>query len=490
MPRSTVAAVAVVDAPSPFVFHSSVEDTGDSLRHHCGVVGISSDTEINVPELLFYGLFSLQHRGQESAGLAYHRYGRIKSYRSVGMVTNALSHYLTDEHPSRVGIGHVRYSTKGTNKLANAQPIVVTCSKGEVALAHNGNISNSEALQRELVDEGSIFQSTSDTELLLHLVARSRQPTFREALIECLARIEGAYCFLLMHEQKLYAVRDPHGFRPLVIGTKEGQVFVASETCALEMFQARDIREIAPGEMVTVEGGRITSEMLPLPKPEQRAHCIFELIYFARPDSTVYARSVHMARKKMGEMLARSDDVKADIVIAVPDSGNSAALGYSAASRIPLEHGLTRNHYMGRTFIQPTAAMRESGVRMKLHPVREAIAGKKVIVVDDSLVRGTTARQIVKLLRDGGAREVHLRLSSPPIRYPCFYGIDIPTREELISNRLDPEGIAEEIDADSVRFLSLEDLRECVAGPENFCTACFSGRYPVPVRDAPVSRKS
>ena len=210
-------------------------------------MGISSDTEINLPELLFYGLFSLQHRGQESAGLAYHRYGRIKSYRSVGMVTNALSHYLTDEHPSRVGIGHVRYSTKGTNKLANAQPIVVSCSKGEVALAHNGNISNSEALQRELVDEGSIFQSTSDTELLLHLVARSRQPTFREALIECLARIEGAYSFLLMHGQKLYAVRDPHGFRPLVMGTKEGQVFVASETCALEMFQARDIREIAPG---------------------------------------------------------------------------------------------------------------------------------------------------------------------------------------------------------------------------------------------------
>jgi len=453
-------------------------------------VGISSEREINIPELLFYGLFSLQHRGQESAGLAYHRQGRIKSYRSVGMVTSALSHYLSDEHPSRLGIGHVRYSTQGTNKLENAQPIVVSCSKGEIALAHNGNISNSEELQKKLVDEGSIFQSTSDTELLLHLIARSRQPTFRDALIECLTHIEGAWCFLLMHDEKLYAVRDPHGFRPLVMGVREGQVLIASETCALDMFQARDIREIAPGEMVTVEGTRISSEMLPLPKPDRRAHCIFELIYFARPDSTVYARSVHMARKKMGEMLARSDEVKADIVIAVPDSGNSAALGYSSASGIPLEQGLTRNHYMGRTFIQPTTAMRESGVRMKLHPIREAITGKRVIVVDDSLVRGTTARQIVRLLREAGAREVHLRLSSPPVRFPCFYGIDIPTREELISNRLDPAGIAKEIDADSVRFLSLELLRECVSGPENYCHACFSGMYPVPVRDAPVSRKS
>ena len=467
-----------------------MEDEGDSLRHHCGVVGISSEREINIPELLFYGLFSLQHRGQESAGLAYHRQGRIKSYRSVGMVTSALSHYLSDEHPSRLGIGHVRYSTQGTNKLENAQPIVVSCSKGEIALAHNGNISNSEKLQKKLVDEGSIFQSTSDTELLLHLIARSRQPTFRDALIECLMHIEGAWCFLLMHDEKLYAVRDPHGFRPLVMGIREGQVLIASETCALDMFQARDIREIAPGEMVTVEGTRISSEMLPLPKPDRRAHCIFELIYFARPDSTVYARSVHMARKKMGEMLARSDEVKADIVIAVPDSGNSAALGYSSASGIPLEQGLTRNHYMGRTFIQPTTAMRESGVRMKLHPIREAITGKRVIVVDDSLVRGTTARQIVRLLREAGAREVHLRLSSPPVRFPCFYGIDIPTREELISNRLDPAGIAKEIDADSVRFLSLELLRECVSGPENYCHACFSGMYPVPVRDAPVSRKS
>jgi amidophosphoribosyltransferase len=402
----------------------------------------------------------------------------------------------------------VSYSTHGTNKLENAQPIVVSCSKGEISLAHNGNISNSELLQQRLISEGSIFQSTTDTELLLHMIARSRQASFRDALVECLGLIEGAYCFLLMHDDKLYAVRDPFGFRPLVMGSRDGQVMFASETCALAMFQAGDIREVEPGEMVIVEGSRITSERLPAPREPprspnpgrqrnppstavrpRRAHCIFELIYFARPDSEVFGRTVHMARKKMGEMLARSDTVHADIVIAVPDSGTSAALGYSHASGIPLEQGLTRNHYMGRTFIQPTPAMREAGVRMKLHPVREAIAGKRIVVIDDSLVRGTTSRQIVKLLRDAGAREVHLRLCSPPVRYPCFYGIDIPTHEELISNRLDPDGIAREIEADSVQFLSMDALRQCVTNPEDFCYACFSGEYPTPVRDAPVSKK-
>jgi amidophosphoribosyltransferase len=442
-----------------------------------------------MPELLFYGLFSLQHRGQESAGIAYHRHGSIRSYRSVGMVTNALSHYLAEEHPSRVGIGHVRYSTQGINKLENAQPIVVSCSKGEISLAHNGNISNSGELQRRLVAEGSIFQSTSDTELLLHLIARSRRATFHDALRESLGLLEGAYSFLMMHDDQLYAVRDSYGFRPLVMGRREGQVIFASETCALEMYQARDIREVEPGEMVVVEGARVSSETLPPPKEPRRAHCVFELIYFARPDSVIFGQSVHMSRRRMGEALARGDDVEADIVIPVPDSGNSAALGYSRASGIPLEHGLTRNHYMGRTFIQPTTAMREAGVRMKLHPVREAIQGKRVVVIDDSLVRGTTSRQIVRLLRDGGAREVHLRLCSPPVRHPCYYGIDIPTPEELISNRLDPAGIAREIEADTVRFLPMDALRACLPAPEDFCYACFSGSYPTRIKDSPGSRK-
>jgi amidophosphoribosyltransferase len=452
-------------------------------------VGISSDHELNIPEQLFYGLFSLQHRGQESAGIAYTRHGAIRSYRDVGMVTSALSHYLAEDHPSRMGIGHVRYSTHGTNKLENAQPIVVSCNKGEISLAHNGNISNSEVLQAGLIAEGSIFQSTTDTELLLHMIARSPRRDFREALVECLGRIEGAYCFLLMHGGTLVAVRDPHGFRPLVMGRRDGQVLFASETCALDMYEAREVREVAPGEIVTVEGSRAASAMLPVPLPARRAHCIFELIYFARPDSEVFGYSVHMARRRMGERLAAADPVRADVVTAVPDSGTSAALGYAAASGVPLEMGLTRNHYMGRTFIQPTAALRRNSVRMKLHPVREAIAGRRVTVIDDSLVRGTTSRQMVKLLRDAGAREVHLRLSSPPLRWPCFFGIDIPTREELISNRLDPDGIAREIGADTVTFLPIDALRECVDTPDDFCTACFSGEYPCPVRDAPVARK-
>jgi amidophosphoribosyltransferase len=470
------------------VFHTCVRDRRESLRHHCGIVGISADKEVNVPELLFYGLFSLQHRGQESAGIAYRRYDRTISYRGVGMVASSLSHYLGESHPSRAGIGHVRYSTHGTNKLENAQPIVISCNKGEVALAHNGNISNSEQLQQRLIGEGSIFQSSTDTELLLHMIARSTASDFYGALAECLCRIEGAYCFLMMHGDTLVAVRDPYGFRPLVIGEKDGMVLLASETCALNVFQAKNAREIAPGELVRVEGTRVSSEMLPLPSL-RRAHCIFELIYFARPDSEVFGYSVHIGRKRMGEALARADSVQSDMVIPVPDSGNSAALGYAAASGVPLDHGLTRNHYMGRTFIQPTMGMREFGVRMKLHPVKQVIEGKRVTVIDDSLVRGTTSGQIVKLLRDAGSREVHLRLCSPPLRFPCFFGIDIPTPEELISNRMSPEEIARHIGADSVKFLSLEALHACVGNPEDFCDACFSGDYPCPVRDAPVSRK-
>lgn len=442
-----------------------------------------------MPELLFYGLFSLQHRGQESAGIAYRRHGAIKSYRDVGMVTNALSHYLTESHPSRTGIGHVRYSTHGTSKLENAQPIVVSCNKGEISLAHNGNISNSEELQRALIAEGSIFQSTTDTELLLHMIARSPRKDFHDALADCLARIEGAYCFLLMHGESLIAVRDPHGFRPLVMGRKDGQVLFASETCALDMYQAEDVREVAPGEIIRVEGTRVHSGRLAGPDSKRRAHCIFELIYFARPDSEVFGKSVHMARRRMGESLAAADPVRADLVTAVPDSGTSAAMGYATASGVPLEMGLTRNHYMGRTFIQPTTAMRQNSVRMKLHPVREAIRGRRVTVIDDSLVRGTTSRQMVKLLRDAGALEVHLRLSSPPLRFPCFFGIDIPTREELISNRMDPAAIAREIGADTVTFLPIESLRGCVDNPDDFCYACFSGEYPCPVRDTPVARK-
>ena len=468
------------------MFHTVVDEGLDSLHDACGVMGISSEEEINIPQKLFYGLFSLQHRGQESAGIAYWRHGRIKAYRDVGMVTNALSHYLEEDHPARMGIGHVRYSTHGGNKIENAQPIAITCNKGEIALGHNGTISNSRDLLSRLSAEGSIFQSTTDTELLLHLIARSPRNAFREALTDSLGLLEGAYCFLMMHNDTMVAVRDPLGIRPLVMGRVGDMVLIASETCALDAFQPEEISEIEPGEMVTVEGMRTRREqVLPCGR---RAHCIFELIYFARPDSSVFGYSVHMARKRMGEALARDERNACDLVIAVPDSGNSAALGYAASSGIPLEHGLTRNHYMGRTFIQPTKALREFGVRMKLHPVREAITGRRIAVIDDSLVRGTTSRLLVKLLRDAGAREVHLRLSSPALRFPCFYGIDIPTSEELISNRLNPEELADFIGADSVRFLSIDALRACVSNPADFCTACFTGDYPCPVRAGPAGK--
>lgn len=467
-----------------------MEERSDAIRHGCGLMGISSAEDVNVPELLFYGLFSLQHRGQESAGIAYRRHGRIVSYRDVGMVATALCRYLEEHHPSRLGIGHVRYSTHGASRRENAQPIVVTCGKGEIALAHNGNICNARELARDLSDAGSIFQSTTDTELLLHLIARSPRADFREALAESLGRLEGAWCFLLLHDDTLIAARDPHGFRPLVIGRRDGTVMAASETCALRLFQPEEIREVEPGELLEIRGSRVATARLPERREgRRRAHCIFELIYFARPDSEVFGHSVHLVRKALGAMIARDDPAPGDLVIPVPDSGNGASLGYAAASGVELEHGLTRNHYLGRTFIQPTPALREFGVRMKLHPVREAIAGRRLTVIDDSLVRGTTARQIVRLLREAGAREVHVRLSSPPLRFPCHFGIDIPTRDELISNRFDAERIAAEIGADSVRFLTLEALRGCVRRPDDFCTACFDGEYPCPVSGAPAVRE-
>lgn len=486
------------------------------LKHHCGIAAIYSKKSSNIPEKLFYALYSLQHRGQESAGIAYRRHGRITSYKDLGMVYNVLSHYLKEEHPSHLGIGHVRYSTHGANKIENAQPIVVSCNKGNIALAHNGNLSNSAELQERLFAEGSIFQTTTDTELILHLLAKSREKDFDAALLEVLTQVEGAYSLVMIHDDTLIAVRDPRGFRPLVMGRKnmsgEDEITLfASETCALDMFKPDEVREVEPGEIVTVGKSGITSLQFGSPQfsihttssfgnrvsnnenansamktKMKRSQCIFELIYFARPDSTIFGYTVHSIRKKMGACLFERDERPGDTVISVPDSGNSAAQGYANASGIPYEQGLTRNHYTGRSFIQPTKSMREFGVRMKLHPVRDAIEGKRLTVVDDSLVRGTTSKTLVKLLKDAGAREVHMRLSSPEIKYPCFFGIDIPTKEELISNRLTPEGIAREIGADSVMFLSIEDLKSCVSNPEDFCYACFDGNYPTGDGNYPI----
>ena len=457
----------------------------NKIGHYCGIVGIHSIDKINIPATLFYPLFSLQHRGQESCGIAYHRDDHIITYKDLGMVDQVLSHYLQAEHPSQVGIGHVRYSTSGGNKLENAQPVTVECNKGNIAIAHNGNISNATGLRRELFAEGSIFQSTSDTELLAHLISKSRKNNFEEALIESLLCLEGAFSLVMMHNDSLIAVRDGMGFRPLIMGKKNGLTVFASESCAFDILQIDYVREVEPGEIVIVEKDQVRS--IRYTESRKRAQCIFELIYFARPDSKVFGYSVHMMRKKMGAHLAELDSGEKEtgeknkaerIVSPVPDSGNSAALGYSQSADVDFEVSLTRNHYSGRTFIQPSQVKREFGVRVKLNPVREAIQGKKVILIDDSLVRGTTSKIIVKLLKEAGASEVHVRLSSPEIKYPCYYGIDIPTSEELISHKLTPAEIARTIDADSVKFLPVDCLKKCVENPSDFCYGCFSGEYP------------
>ena len=454
-----------------------MDESNDNLKHHCGVAGFFSKEPANLPEKLFYSLFSLQHRGQESAGISYRENGKTVTYKDLGMVSTVLSRYLTLDRMATAGIGHVRYSTRGGNRLENAQPIAITCNKGDIALAHNGNISNAAHLHEELTDAGSIFQTTSDTELILHMIALSRKTNFFDALIETLEKLEGAFSMVMIHDESLIIVRDPHGFRPLYIGSKDGITAAASETCALETLNMTDYRQVKPGEVIVIDSKGQNSFFLS--EADRVSQCIFELIYFARPDSRVFDESVHGTRKRMGAALWECDPVKGDIVIPVPDSGNNAAIGYAEASGIPFDHGLTRNHYAGRSFIMPTTAQRELAVRMKLHPIREAISGKKIILVDDSLVRGTTSRILVKMLKDAGAAEVHLRLSSPELHWPCFFGIDIPTREELISNSKTPEEIAGFIGADSVMFLPIEKLKECVKESGDYCYACFCGDYPV-----------
>ncbi|MCF7928945.1 MAG: amidophosphoribosyltransferase [Spirochaetales bacterium] len=451
----------------------------DSLQDSCGVVGIYSPEPINIPSNLFFPLFALQHRGQESAGISYMKDNRLVTYKDVGMVGTVLSRYLERERYSTVGIGHVRYSTQGGNKLENAQPMAVSCNKGEIALAHNGNISNSRQLKAELFEEGSIFQSTGDSELILHLLSRSRESDFYHALAEVLPRLEGAFSIAMIHNGSLLAIRDPRGFRPLYVGWKGDMVVTASETCALDILKVDEFREVQPGEIVIADENGVRSERISEPKPQSR--CVFELIYFARPDSQVFGESVHLTRKRIGAALATNETVSADLVLPVPDSGNSAALGFAEASGLPLELGLTRNHYSGRSFIMPTTAERELMVRMKLHPIREAIRDKRLILIDDSLVRGTTSRILVTMLKEAGAAEIHLRLASPEIIWPCFFGIDIPTREELISNHMDPGEIAGHIGADSVRFLTIEELKSSLDEPNSYCFACFSGNYPIPV---------
>ncbi len=456
----------------------------DKLGHYCGVVGIESQKPCNIPQKLFYPLFALQHRGQESAGIAYFKLteNKIYAYKDLGVVSDVLGRYLHKDISSTCGIGHVRYSTHGGSKVENAQPFHITCNKGNIALAHNGNISNAKFIRKELQESGAIFQTTSDSELLFHLISRSKEENIQAAIKEAIDRLEGAFSFVMMVGKVLIGIRDRNGYRPLYIGKKKGLTAIVSETCALDSLGIQEYREINPGEAVTVINGEETSYNLDLDAKKQ--NCIFEQIYFARPDSEIYGESVYNARKNMGAMLAKLDrengGINADLVIPVPESGNVAALGYAQESGLPFEFGLTRNFYAGRSFILPTTEERELAVKTKLNPNKSILKGKKIILIDDSLVRGTTSKILVRLLREAGVKEVHLRLSSPELHHPCYYGIDIPTTKELISNSKSPKEIAEFIGADSVKFLDIENLKLCVKNPENKCYACFNGEHLYP----------
>jgi amidophosphoribosyltransferase len=453
-------------------------NTSDKPQHECGVFGVYGHPDAAL--LTYYGLFALQHRGQESAGIvtAAGSNQSFNIHRGMGLVSQVFQE--KDLQQLRIGtraIGHVRYSTSGSSTLKNAQPLVVDCARGQLAIAHNGNLVNAAVLREELESNGSIFQTTVDSEIILHLLAR---PTGRKNVLSALRLVEGAFSFVLMGEQEIIGVRDPFGFRPLVLGKLDDAFILASETCALDLVHADYIREIEPGEVVIINDDGIRSEW-PF-KEERKAFCIFEYVYFARPDSLIHDRNVSKVRVAMGVELAKLHPVDADIVVPVPDSGNYAALGFSHQLNIPYEHAFVRNHYIGRTFLQPTQLIRDFNVRVKLNLIKELVKGKRVVVVDDSVVRGTTARARVVNLREAGAQEVHLRISCPPHKYACYYGIDFPDPKNLLANQFKPEEMAEYLGVDSIGYLDIEGMIRATGLPKNeFCLACFNGEYPVPI---------
>lgn len=446
----------------------------------CGVVGISGVE--NAAQQAFLALYALQHRGQEAGGIVAFQDGEGRVHKGTGLASEIFDRDTLLRLPGDTAVGHVRYSTAGGGDMANVQPITARYAHGTLALAHNGNLTNHLALRDRLVQDGAIFRSSSDSETLVHLIAKSREDTIDAQVLDALSHLEGAFSMVLAVDDTLYAARDPRGFRPLVLGRKDRGLVVVSETCALDILEAEYVRDIAPREVLRIRDGEC--ERLPsLGADLEQAPCIFELVYFARPDSRIWGVSVDRARRALGRRLAREHPAEADAVISVPDSANSAALGYAEESGIPFELGLLRNHYVGRTFIQPDQKDRDFGVRMKYNPVREVLAGKRVVVVDDSLVRGTTSRSLVRMLRQAGATEVHLRIGSPPVRSPCFYGIDMPTKSELIASNLEVEQIRNRIEVDSLGYLSLDGMVDAVKGAGPYCTACFSGEYGAPLVD-------
>jgi amidophosphoribosyltransferase len=448
----------------------------DKFREECGVFGIYGHTE--AAKLAYLGLYALQHRGQESAGIATADGVGIRAVREMGYVNEIFDQETLATLPGHVSIGHTRYSTAGDSKLSNAQPIVIDCVHGQVAVCHNGNIVNANEIRDRLVKEGSIFQTNSDTEVLVHLYAKSHAGGFEDALVESIAQLSGAFSFAVLTKDHLLAARDPHGFRPLAIGRLGEAWVVCSETCALDLINATYVRDVEPGEVVVLGPNGLTSRRA-FP-PARLSHCVFEHVYFARPDSEVFGQSVNEVRTNLGRLLARETGVPADVVVPIPDSGVCAGIGYAEEARLPLRFGLIRNHYVGRTFIEPAQAIRHFGVKVKLNPVKSIIAGKRVVLIDDSIVRGTTSRKIVKMVRATGAAEVHLRISCPPTVSPCFYGVDTPRRSELIAATHSLEEIRKYVGADSVGYLSLNGLLEAV-GPrqQHYCTSCYTGQYPV-----------
>jgi amidophosphoribosyltransferase len=452
----------------------------DHFHDECGVFGVFGHPE--AANLAYLGLYALQHRGQESAGIVSSDGSELHLHRAMGEVEEIFQPSVLAKLPGSLAIGHTRYSTAGDKALLNAQPILIDCNKGKVALGHNGNLTNAAEWRRKLEHRGSIFQTNSDTEVIVHLLARSQARNLSGALGDALNQVEGAYSLLVLTQDELYAVRDPRGFRPLVLGklTTPGGFaawLVASETCAFDLLNAQYVREIEPGEMLRISKSGI--ESIHFAPEKQHQQCIFEHVYFSRPDSIIFGRSVNESREMLGRLLAREHPVDADIVVPVPDSGVPAAVGYALESKIPFRMGLIRNHYIGRTFIEPSQAIRNFGVKLKLNPVRGLIEGKRIILVDDSIVRGTTSRKIVRMVREVGAKEVHVRISCPPTISPCYYGVDTPTREELIASSHSPEEICRFLGADSLGYVSLPALKQAVADSEGrFCTSCYTGVYP------------
>ena len=448
----------------------------DKFRDECGVFGIYGHLE--AAKMAYLGLYALQHRGQESAGIASADGVRVRVTKQMGYVNDIFDEATLAPLTGHVAIGHTRYSTAGESRLANAQPILIDCVHGQVGICHNGNIVNANETRERLVRAGSIFQTNSDTEVVLHLYARSQAASVEDALVESVTQLTGAFSFALITKDLLIAVRDPHGFRPLALGKLGDGWVVCSETCALDLIGATYVRDVEPGEVLII-GAHGLRSIKPFP-PLALSHCIFEHVYFARPDSEVFGQSVNEVRTNLGRELARETGVAADVIVPIPDSGVCAAIGYSEEAKIPLRFGLIRNHYVGRTFIEPAQSIRHFGVKVKLNPVKSILAGKRVVLIDDSLVRGTTSRKIVKMVRACGAAEVHLRISCPPTISPCFYGVDTPRRRELIAATHSLEEIRKYVAADSIGYLSLGGLLSSVNGKgTSYCTSCYTGHYPV-----------